>query len=191
MSKILYIFSFIFLLFSVGCNGVQPQNLNNVINVTPTPPMEEIVETSNGNRKFINPGGWQIPMPMPEDRKKTKESKTYGTTSDGERVDMTITFYAPIKDFFYTLVIDPAFREHAVGGDLILELIGELKTNGKVYGYSIFARQVAPKDKDGNFTASDHNHMFVYRCYDSDGDGKFETLLTDSSPYFVPDWVLK
>ena len=128
---------------------------------------------------------------MPEDRKKTKESKTYGTTSDGNRVDVTITSYAPIKDFFYTLVIDPAFRGHAVGGDLRLMFIEELATNGKVYGYSIFARQVAPKDKDGNPLSRDQDHMFVYRCYDSDGDGKFETMITDSSPFLIPDWVLK
>jgi hypothetical protein len=100
---------------------------------------------------------------------------------------MTLTDYSPDTPFFYTLDIEPSLRNAAVGGLLHLEMIEELKANGKVFGYSIFAAQAATDKSTGK--AYRNGRTFVYRCYDSDGDGKFEVMVVDSSPFLVPGWV--
>ena len=187
MNQFLLIFTFLIML-SGSCNKARSQNSDNGF-VSVDPSLEKTIANSTFNEKgIINPTGCQIPMP--EQRKKTKESKTFGTTSSGTKVNVNISFYAPIGEFFFIRETDSSPQSQAVTGLLRLELIGEIKSNGKVYGYSIFARK-APKNESNNRGSEEHNHMFVYRCYDSDGDGKFETVVNDGSSFPVPDWVSK
>ncbi len=67
-----------------------------------------------------------------------------------------------------------------------LESLGflEMSGNGKVFMYSITVGPLILNDLD-------HRDPFGYRIQDRDGDGIFESLLSDDADIVVPNWVLK
>lgn len=70
-----------------------------------------------------------------------------------------------------------------VGGVLKLLFITEFSVNGKVYSYDIGARIAKPANHADEIG-------FGYRIVDFDGDGKFETMLTDDDIELkVPSWA--
>ena len=101
---------------------------------------------------------------------------------------VTITYYKPTTNFIYNE--DPVQGTVLVRGDLEVVDFIENKVKEKIFAYTIFARKakVSQGSMDNN---SSHDHTFVYRILDKDGDGKFETLLTDSSKILIPKWVMQ
>jgi hypothetical protein len=139
--------------------------------------------------RFMNQAGW--PIPMPENKEQVRVTETTASTESGEKVAIEITDYAPLGEFAYASELSayPHLEARARDGLLLLQLISQLKYNNKIYGYSVFS---APGTKDVKTGMVKRNgHMFVYRLFDSDGDGRFETMITDSSPFKIPAWTLK
>lgn len=139
--------------------------------------------------RLINEKGW--PIPRPDQMEQIRVRYTTGSTGDGKLLTITITDYAPIKEYFYPSEIDPypSLRDYAVGGQLVLKSISELRSNKNIFGYSILAAETEEDKATGMLQRK--GHAFVYRVYDGDGDGKYEIMILDSSPFQIPDWTLK
>lgn len=139
--------------------------------------------------RLINDAGW--PIPMPEKKAQVRVRETTGSAESGEQIAIEISDYAPEGEFAYPSELTgyPHLEARAKDGLLLLQMISELKCNNRIYGYSVFS---APGEKDAQTgTVKRKGHMFVYRLFDSDGDGRFETMITDSSSFKIPAWVLK
>lgn len=164
------------IIFIESCGTFNAASITNTPKPTPSQIKDKIFQ--DDNRRLINTDGWQIPMPTK--KKSDGERVTNGTTANGSKVNVIISYYIPTKTFLYNLKIDRAFQDRAVAGIVKIESLGELKANNKIFGYTINARR------------TEENQLgFGYRIYDSDGDGKFETMVTDNSAFQVPSWILK
>jgi hypothetical protein len=117
---------------------------------------------------------------MPRNKKPDGHRVIDGKTAEGGKVQVAIFYYLPTEPFLYDQNIDSAFKDRFLSGRFKLESIGEVTSNRKTYGYLVNAR---PSSRQGP--------GFTSRYYDSDGDGKFETLIGNSTPFPIPEWTLR
>jgi hypothetical protein len=170
--------------FLAGCSAANT-TLQNSNPEKKSAPVEQNQNRVSDNR-IIKAEGWQIPSP---EKKEQVRKKTKSLNSDeGDAFEVTLTYYVPTERFIY--------REKPLNDNQIILVKGELelfdfieyRVKDKIFAYTIFARRYKIDQPNDN---SSHEHKFVYRILDSNGDGKFETLLTDNSELLVPQWILK
>lgn len=133
--------------------------------------------------------GCEIPTPQ----KARKRRKELEVDSDlGTKVTVTSTVYEPEVDSEFTrnpFVIPDEQREVPLRRYKLVWL-EELKVNGKVFGYNIFAEPLPSAESGANDEL--HLHKIMTACYDSDGDGRFEYLINRSNaPPKVPSWAVR
>jgi len=181
------IFGFvIFAVLGFCCSTVNTTLLNNKLeintSVTPIPPDS----LQKYEAKFVKEEGWEIPLP--EKRKATRTIEREAKSENGTSVKRMLTVYIPIDAFFFQR--EPyasGLDKEMTTGLLRLQAIYELKVKEKIYGYTIYAQKTALDEQTRKSVPS--GKIFFYQCFDTDGDGKFETLVTDQSGISVPDWV--
>lgn len=169
-------------------NAVPSATMN--LQETPGPSIERSspnprdVVLFDGNYK--KKSGWKTPS-----RNDTYIDESYdqgtveGTTKNGKQVRTHTIFYRyrtpwlHSQDFYY----ERGDLDYLKGK---LESLSFLETsvNGKVFMYSITVGPLIMNDLD-------HRDPFGYQIQDRDGDGIFETLLSDDADIVVPNWVLK
>jgi hypothetical protein len=109
-------------------------------------------------------------------------------SEDGKKVEVERVIYGSRKLFFFEMEMSSRSRETQSNNELLkLESVYEFKVKKRAFFYSIFARQAKPDAQIGRPIPA--MHMFVYRILDKDGDGKFETLVSDDSKIIVPKWA--
>lgn len=177
----------IFAVFHLGCSTATTTSLKDEtgINFSPTPAPKNF---NNDEGIILKEKGWQIPSPRKKQKSKIKESIM--KSEDGKDIKVTATFYTPIENFIYEEnPLDANGEVILVHGKLKLMNFVEIKVEENVFLYTISARKTEAKEPIYNSTS--HNHIFGYQIVDRDGDGKFETLLTDGSKFLVPVWALQ
>ena len=176
----------IFTAFCIGCSTINILSLSAgpVLHVAAVPTPQNLPQDTDG--RIVKEEGWQIPSP--------KEKKEIGTklidmiSEGGKNVKVTTTNYAPVGKIVYSEKTDDP-RVTLVRDNLILGNFVEYKAKGKVFLYTIFARRPnTEKQENGN---SSREKIFVYQIVDRDGDGKFETLLINSTKFLTPYWVTR
>jgi hypothetical protein len=177
----IYHFVLLAVLF-VGCSTVNTSSLDSKLEVEvspyPSPPSSPQIYEA----KFIRQEGWKIPLP--EKRKKTRTIERDVKSENGKSVKRILTIYIPKDDFFYQREVGISNSGNELKSELLkLQSIWEIKANEKKYSYTITARKAKPDEQE------DHQHDFIYRYFDLDGDGKFETLISNDSEVLVPSWA--
>lgn len=173
----------LFTAFSGGCSTAS--TVSRELSEMKYPPNPEAQNTVQINEsRSVKKEGWQLPKA--EKQKQVRKTVIDSYLENGDKIKVTTTDYAPIKDFFTeepfaSLGKNQAFRLTKIN------LIRESKVNGKIFCYTIFAKATKPNEKTGKPIAVGSD--FIYQYVDRDGDGKFETLVTDGSVYPVPSWV--
>lgn len=186
--KIYFVFKIcgfvLFAVFSFDCSTVNTSSFSNKLETKILPSPTPTDSPQNHEAKYINPDGWEIPLP--EKRKKTRVIERDVKTEDGKIAKRTLTIYSPTDDFFFHR---ESFSQDSeiTTGLLKLQGIYELKVKEKVYGYTIYAQKTIPDEQTGKHTSI--GPTFFYQCFDTDGDGKFETLVTDTSGMLIPSWA--
>jgi hypothetical protein len=138
---------------------------------------------------LIRDSGWTVPDPSK--MKKGIESHETAMTESGMEVTVTRTNFSPREEY---VLSDAPFSateaEHMITRKLRLFAISELKIGGKPYSYIIMANVINEKRKDdvGN---NDVGLSLQYVISDRDGDGKFETLYTNTIDRTVPNWAIE
>lgn len=168
----------------VGCSTVETTSLNEerAIETSPTQ-----TDSNQNNQAGIIESGWQIPLP--EKKRTLKKSIVTRVSEDGKNIKVTTTECAPINDFIYEEKLTDYQKTKLISGELQLKTFIENKVNEKIFWYTIFAKQTESNEQKSD--NSSHNHIFVYRIVDKDGDGKFETRVSDSSEILVPKWAIE
>jgi hypothetical protein len=144
--------------------------------------LQKVAQENDG--KIIKEEGWTIPKP--EKQKLVRISNTDSRLESGGKVKVTTTDYSPVKDFLTEEPIVSMGKGHVYGVTKI-DLIRESKVNNKSFCYTVFVSSVKVGEKAGKSWPT--GSPFLYQYIDRDGDGKFETLLTDASKFAVPDWL--
>jgi hypothetical protein len=142
---------------------------------------QKIVEN---NGQIINDTGWQIPQIKNTTAGEPKIEEMLSV--DGRRFNVRKTFFTPNETISYT---EDGFSENVtrLHGKLKLVRFQEFKLKEKVFLYSILAREF-DENKQANNNHM-HKEMFIYQILDSDGDGKFETLIDNDSDVLIPKWA--
>lgn len=166
-----------------GCSSPQAEYLEIS---TPTP-------LNDGNEskrytEFINKEGWHVPLP-PESKNGPK-NMIRSTSASGSEVDVVVIVMVNFKNYRFTYGTMNEEQKNYLGeGELKLVALKELRVGRNVFAYVIMAETIDNGMKmSGN---EPHQHPFLYRIFDRDGDGKFETLFPGDSDNFVPEWACK
>lgn len=181
-----YVIAFLTVVF-IGCSTVNTTSINDELNtnISPTPNLEETPKKNDG--RIVNEEGWQIPPR--EKRRKLRERVIDMLSEDGKNFKVTITQYVPIGGFIYSeesLLNEQKTTQ--LRGNLSMAGFTEFKLKEKVFLYTIMAITRKPETQKGDNTT--HERHFGYQIVDRDGDGKFETLITDKSKFLVPAWAI-
>jgi len=169
-------------LVAVGCgyraiesNALQPPQFNRA---SSTPNNNELKD------KYVREEGWQIPVVPASDLKSS--SVREGETVSGVAVTITASPYVP-EDLFTT---EPfATIGDAKYGTIKINLITELTVKKRIFGYVMLAARTVKSSESNKLIRSGLG--FTFRYLDTDGDGKFETLVFGGPTDKVPDWVAK
>ena len=174
-----------FIIILVGCSYANTGALKDRSEIKLSSTPSSVIQDSDS--KYIKETGWQVPLP--EKKKIVKTSKATIDSESGKHVEIVITAYAPIDDFLFRIEPDNPYQKKGLFDEVLkLESIEEIKVKERIFWYTIFARKAKFGEQKSNNIS--HEHAFVYRILDKDGDGKFETLLTDSSKILVPQWAV-
>lgn len=178
-----------FIIFAVllfGCSTESISSLNNKLEIKTSPSLTPPNTPQNYEAKFIREEGWKIPMP--ERAKKMRIIEREVKSENGKMVKRTLTIYNPIGEFSFQRESSTSSSGIQIPSEsLELESIWEIKINGKIYSYTVVARKAKLNEQTDNSVLT--RHAFPYRYFDTDGDGKFETLVTDDSNILVPSWA--
>jgi hypothetical protein len=177
----------VFAILTVGCSPVSTSSRNEESGMkyssNPTPNNSR----QENEAKALKQESCKIPLL--EKRIKIRTYVTNLNSEDGKLIKVTTTAYDSKGELFFTREAPTA--EHAAElnyGWLKLEWLEELKVKDKIFGYLIFVRGAKPDEKTKKPLLD--KHMFVYRCVDFDGDGTFESILTDTAKeLLVPKWA--
>lgn len=129
----------------------------------------------------IKPDGWVVPQLQCEVEQFQSEKRPV-VGEDGSEVTLKVAHYRPKS--ICTYAESSADSSSFLNGNLRLIRIAERKVNDRIFAYIIDA---LPLSDDRNARPK---RQFVYRIFDSDGDGKFETLLSDDFVLKPPRWTL-
>ncbi len=143
----------------------------------------------NGNRvqhvsedTYVKPDGWEIPAP---NELKTGDSGTsHQRSADGDLIPITFTNYYPVGEI---VTSEPGSLVGYEFGETKVQSVTSCSINGRIFEYSVLAASIKTSKRAGN--TGETGAPFFYRYYDLNGDGLFETLVTDSSDVPVPDWA--
>jgi hypothetical protein len=163
--------------------NISSSNKRIEVYTTPTPTL--INYPLNDKSKIIKRRECSIPLPT----EKQIRSKLidYRKSEDGKPVKVSITNYASKNDFFFK---QEPINPRNTYKTFRLVWIDEFKVNEKIFGYMVFAQESKPSEQSN--ANSSYEHKSVYRCYDFNGDGKFEYLTDDGMEVpSVPKWVLE
>ncbi|QQS39702.1 MAG: hypothetical protein IPM63_09965 [Acidobacteriota bacterium] len=147
--------------------------------VPQTTPIRETMNLGNLVRK----DGWLIPIP--KDGKKV--GKTIVTLEDasGNEIPVVYTSFLPASEVQFILKASKVEeRNRLVEGKFLLRGYKEMRTPTGIFGYIIIARRIAPLEPTERISYTN----IVFHIVDFDGNGSFETLITDSSRLVVPSW---
>ena len=196
MKTSITLWSIFLVLFIWSCSD--SATVNNVgspgLNIAGTPnvssaglPEKKLPSNSGGDvlsdsKDRTKKGGWRVPKS--DKRKIENTSVNSRPTEEGGDAEVTRTHYSFEIPWSYT----EDFADLRGPLKLESEFFMELKVNGKVFMYAIFAKEVRTRAPSNN---EPHVDTFVYRIRDDDGDGIFETLVGGDEETKVPKWVLK
>jgi hypothetical protein len=154
-----------------GCSR-ENSLMNENISVIQDAPAEKL-PVENLRKEYVDEQGWKIPKMG----KPLKSDVTNLVDDQGKTISLTtidFTSREPItKEPFDSIGVSS-------NGFTKIELIIEMKFKERVLGYMVFAKKVSVDSKNNSVTDV-NERSFYYRYFDYDGDGKFETLVTDSS----------
>lgn len=137
-----------------------------------------------GEDYFIKATGWD--MPHLAGLRTGESSISHQPGDDGKLIAINLTNLYPASD----VITDEPLA--SVGYKLgVFKLVSMVKCdiNGHVFEYSQQVTSVISDQKSGKIV--ENGTPYFFRYYDMDGDGLFETLVTDSSDIMVPDWAQK
>jgi hypothetical protein len=173
--SIFFIFSFI------SCSTVKTSSVSNKLEINASPQPTPSVSQQNYEARFIRQEGYKIPFP--EKKRKTRVIEREVMSENGKKVKRTIILFAS-GDFLFQRESGTSNSGIEIPSEMLkLKGIWELKIKDKIYSYTITAHNATPNK------LIDHEHDFIYRYFDMDGDGKFEMLVTDDSEVLVPEWA--
>lgn len=168
--------------FVSSCSNDRPKAIENLSDVqvetkvAPTPTSEGLKDL------YVKKEGWEIPRPSKKDFEETKEIE-YKTT-DGRPVKVTVYSYTASEDLF---IRDPIEEVGERGlGLLKIGLISELKFKNKIFCYAVMFNRTQISSDTGKPVSVGPGSVFRY--WDMDGDGKFETLSFGGEAG-LPTWV--
>ena len=179
------LFAFCVASLNVGCSEEANGKTGNLVPVltNSTPPGDSGLDSSE--MTLVVEG---VPIPILKKSKKLREVSEEMMGEDGKAVAVTITDYVSEEPLFFEhRPFTPMQKLNSIGGTMKLEMLSEIKVNHKIFSYSVFERKTAPNSKSHKSIG----HMYVFRCADTDGDGKFETVYHGDSILKVPLWALK
>lgn len=135
-----------------------------------------------GEDTYVKPDGWEIPAP---NELKTGDSGTsHQRSADGDLIPITFTNYYPVGEI---VTSEPGSLVGYEFGETKVQSVTSCSINGRIFEYSVLAASIKTSKRAGN--TGETGAPFFYRYYDLNGDGLFETLVTDSSDVPVPDWA--
>lgn len=137
-------------------------------------------------KNYIKKSGWKTP---PKNDTYIDESYDQGSvegrTEKGKQVRTNTLLYVYRTSWWHSQDICYEGRDlDYLKGKLESLSFMETSVNGKVFMYSITVGPLILNDLD-------HRDPFGYQIQDRDGDGIFETLLSDDADIVVPNWVFK
>ena len=135
-----------------------------------------------GEDYFVKPGGWDL-LPLGE-LKKGESSISHQPGADGKLIAINLTKLYPLSEI---ITDEPLVSVGYNLGDLKTLSVIKCEMKGRVFEYSVQAVKVMTEEK--TLKIVENGSPLFYRYYDMDGDGLFETLVTDSSDVLVPDWA--
>lgn len=176
----------LFVVFLFGCSTVSTSSLDNELETKASPSPMLPNSPQNYEGKFIKQEGWKIPLPDKKEKMRVIERDVM--TENGMKVKRTITIYNPIGDFFFQRESSTSISGSQLKSEsLQIQSIWEVKIKEKIYSYTVIARKATPDKQTDESVLT--KFEFPYRYFDIDGDGKFETLVTDGSEILVPSWA--
>lgn len=170
------------------------------VNNASTPTLDATVTPENSSplnsqdtvlKNCIKKNGWLLPPHNGRLISDTSAPKVdMMRTENGKEVEVTQTSYSYGYENAWTYSQDVPCKGGGLEylkGKVATPWYTEFSVKGKVFMYSIFAKEVkVPRPSN-----SDHGEeRFMYDIRDDDGDGIFETLVHDEK-VTVPKWVLK
>lgn len=169
-------------------------SLNNEVAMIVSPTQMLNVSLKDKGNQMTNDGDCYIPLP--EKRKQISKGTMDLKTESGVPIKVSVTDYKPIEDFFFKRQPSTIEQARQRSMDLLqLDTISEFKANRKIFGYIIwvFNRESQNHSNLNNSNVNRHmlqGHHGAFRCYDFNGDGKFEYPNDDGSkPAIVPSWA--
>ena len=118
-----------------------------------------------------------------------RSHKTTWNSETGEKVNVVITDYDSPQVFYYEQKpLTHMMNYISFGGTLKLMWLSEMRSGQKVFAYTMFARKKKTEAAQSDNSNGWNDRMFPYTCVDTDGDGRFETVLT-TADLLVPSWA--
>ena len=172
---------------NVAVNNSSTPNLNTTVIPENKPPLNS---QDTVLKNCIKKDGWLLPPTNGRHISDTNPKVDMMTTKDGKEVEVTQTSYSYGYENPWSYSQDVPCKgggSDYLKGKVATPWYTEFSVNGKVFMYSIFAKEVRvppPSNSDPG------EERFMYDIRDDDGDGIFETLVHDEK-VIVPKWVLK
>jgi hypothetical protein len=153
----------------------------------PLAPQTGHPETSANSKGQGKPLAHKCQIPNPPQTSVVRVRFYQAPTNAGKRVKVRITDLISKEDFYFEQsALTP---EQELGGLQKLEMLRRFDVNGMVFSYSIFERKAGRES--ANQKPGDLGRLLPINCLDADGDGEFETAVTDNAELVVPDWAVK
>jgi hypothetical protein len=129
-------------------------------------------------------------IPVVKNKKYLDNRTTTLKSKQGQDYEINIAKYTSTDELFFNREF-PNLQEKGNTRSVLfnLEKIEEFSLKDKIFGYFIYGRTVGIKDNSN--VSIDQNRMFVFRCFDTNGDSDFEPLTDSDSELLIPDWVIK
>lgn len=196
MLIVLYILVFLLLVSSCSDTAVVSSGPSGVSNSAPNvnsaaTPVSDLISTETVSDSCIKNDGWLLPPSKKETSPERSDPNIIMMRtkkgSEVEVIQITYSFgYANAWTYAQDLRCKAGDPDY-LNGKFATPWYTELSLNGKVFAYSIFAKEVWEKSPSNSDAGEER---FMYDIRDDDGDGIFETLA-HGSKMMVPNWVLK
>lgn len=167
-------------LLSISCASSSAGSRNTGLS-TPPPGSSNNGSTNSREQNSVKAEGWILPQKDCELVQFNSEERR----EEGEDGSEILTHFRPESVCIYTE--SSANRKSLLNGRLRLLKVLEVKFNERVFMYVIDAW---PQNDIAHNNNNSHSvRPFSYRIFDSDGDGKFETLVSDGVVIKPPRWT--
>ena len=165
------------------CKKAKNVNRENRATETMSTPRAKIDIEKKSDAIFVNTAGWELPDLTKQNN--PTSSKEFLNDEVGNKREVLVTNYV-LKNSFTDEPFISIGEDH---GRLKINIVREFKTGNNIFAYLLLA-QKANSDKETD-NIQTIGLSFFYAFVDTDGDGKFETLLKNpEKDLAIPKWAL-